>query len=316
MEKETARKPSPQTFWLSDDSAVSETQLKTADRDVQIDAMRNWFHSNFIDPVHETPYDSGEGGYQFIHGGPYDAEDELFSRFGDVVPEDVIEELVEELENESSEWAPRTSSDYDLTDYDEYALEALAPLPEHFKTFSAAIDKIVKLSTTHTDAAEQQFFRRLLFAGAITALETYLSDVFISSIKDNPRALRKFVESFPAFQAQRVKKCDIFKELEQLEHLVRSFLVGRVLWHRLEPVAKMFKNTFDIDFTQAPIFNQLERDIETRHDIVHRSGKDKNGSEHNLSGDDIYNLTARCVSLVQEIERQRGNFAPIVWPER
>jgi len=30
----------------------------------------------------DTPYNGAEGGYLYIHGGPYTAEDELYRRFG------------------------------------------------------------------------------------------------------------------------------------------------------------------------------------------------------------------------------------------
>jgi hypothetical protein len=39
-------------------------------------------------------------------GGPYDAFDELGNEFGDLVPEDRIQELAKELERESIDWAP------------------------------------------------------------------------------------------------------------------------------------------------------------------------------------------------------------------
>jgi HEPN superfamily RiboL-PSP-like protein len=299
--------PRREVFWLSDDTTISEAELKAADRETQIDAMRNWFYQNFEDPVNETPFDSGEGGYQYIHGGPYDAQEELTSQFEDSVPPDVIEELTEELENQCSEWAPRSSSDYDLTDYDEYTLDSLAPVSEHIKTFNASIDNILKLIGTTDD----QFLRRLLFASAITSLETYLSDVFVSSIRGNPTALRRFVESFPDFAKEKLTKRDIFREFEQLEHRVTAMLV-KMVWHRLERVATMFGDTFGINFTESPVLAELMRDVEIRHDIVHRSGKNKDGLEHKLADDDVRNLTGRCIALVQEIERQRGGLQSLV----
>ena len=275
--------------------------------------MRTWFYSHFQDPVEETPYDSRDGGYQYIHGGPYEAEEELGSHFAGLIPDDVIEELSDELDGESSEWAGRSDpSDYDLSDYDKYALQTIGPASGHIYTFNASVDSILKLIGVRVDAAEQQFFLRLLFASVITALETYLADLFISSIKGNSRALRKFVESFHGFQTGRLKTRDIFKEFEQLEHRVTSMLVGKMIWHRLDPVAKIFRDTFGVDFTQAPVLSELLRDIEIRHDIIHRSGKKKDGTERALTDEDIHKLIGRCVALVQSIETQRGNFTAIV----
>ena len=60
--------------------------------------LKAWFHRNFEDPAESTPHDSSEGGYQFVWGGPYDADEELRSEFEPLgVPEEVIDEVVEEV---------------------------------------------------------------------------------------------------------------------------------------------------------------------------------------------------------------------------
>ena len=73
--------------------------------------MEQWFRENFEDPVERTPYVSADGGYIWIWGGPYDAREELYKRFGDSVPEIVIEELASKLESECGEWGPTESAD-------------------------------------------------------------------------------------------------------------------------------------------------------------------------------------------------------------
>ena len=47
--------------------------LEGLDREARIEAMVEWFGDNFEDPAQETPYESAEGGYIYIWGGPYDA---------------------------------------------------------------------------------------------------------------------------------------------------------------------------------------------------------------------------------------------------
>ena len=81
-----------------------ESELRDADRDTQLETMRAWFEERYEDPVHSLPYEGREGGYQWIDGGPFDAEEELGGTFGGVVPDDVIEELARELDAESPQW--------------------------------------------------------------------------------------------------------------------------------------------------------------------------------------------------------------------
>lgn len=67
----------------------------------------DWFHYFFEDPANETPYNSREGGYLFIKGGPYNAEEELRDNFEDVVPEDALMAAVEEIQSDGLfDWAP------------------------------------------------------------------------------------------------------------------------------------------------------------------------------------------------------------------
>ena len=77
-------------------------------------ALVEWFFERFENPAHRLPYESAEGGYQWIYGGPYDAREELSENFPDE-GEDVIEAAVAEIESDGlTEWAPVSSpEDYD-----------------------------------------------------------------------------------------------------------------------------------------------------------------------------------------------------------
>lgn len=95
--------------YYSDDDQIGKTAagLKRLNHKRQKEYLVYWFHRNFEDPVHETPYESAEGGYQYIFGGPYDARDELWNEFDGTVSETVINAAVEEVESDGIiDWAP------------------------------------------------------------------------------------------------------------------------------------------------------------------------------------------------------------------
>lgn len=79
-------------------------QLVGLSRSERIDAMISWFHANFEDPVENTPYETAEGGYQYIWGGPYDASEEITDAFPDA-DENEIAEAVAEVESNGIDWA-------------------------------------------------------------------------------------------------------------------------------------------------------------------------------------------------------------------
>lgn len=90
------------------------------DRVARIDRLVTWFHEHYEDPAERLPYESREGGYQWIWGGPYDAHEELSAEFPDE-GEAIIEAAVAEIEADGLfEWAPVSDpSDYDDGRYPE-----------------------------------------------------------------------------------------------------------------------------------------------------------------------------------------------------
>lgn len=74
----------------------------------QVQALREWFYWNFEDPAEITPYETREGGYQYIWGGPFDAHDALASRFEGIVEERRVSDLATDLSRDNWQWAPNS----------------------------------------------------------------------------------------------------------------------------------------------------------------------------------------------------------------
>jgi hypothetical protein len=77
-----------------------------------------WFLARYEDPVDVCPYESAEGGYQYIWGGPHTAWDVLYDAWGDVFTEDFLERVAKRLEDEQdcSEWSAMSDPDEGGTD--------------------------------------------------------------------------------------------------------------------------------------------------------------------------------------------------------
>jgi hypothetical protein len=101
---------------------ATSIDLMSLSREKQLEEMEAWFRSMYEDPAERTPYESREGGYIWIWGGPYDAATELIGQYGGIVPDDVINELVDKLSGECIEWAPTEQPG----DYDEGLFEAIS----------------------------------------------------------------------------------------------------------------------------------------------------------------------------------------------
>ncbi|CAN7355254.1 hypothetical protein LJR231_002058 [Phyllobacterium sp. LjRoot231] len=73
----------------------------------KIEVMVQWFHENYEDPAVQTPHESAEGGYQWIWGGPYDADEVIQEEFSEVADYETMQRAVAEVTREGLfDWAP------------------------------------------------------------------------------------------------------------------------------------------------------------------------------------------------------------------
>lgn len=294
---------------------ITATQLRRADKKTQEEVMRDWFYENFQDPVDCCPYDSGEGGYQFLHGGPYEPLEVLSDEFDGVVRKEVLEKLADELADQSWEWDGRDrEGDYDIdTQWDptNYFFQSLYLSAGPFAEFQRSIGDIQGiLKDPIVEGATGQCVLRLLYANVITALEAYLADFFSTAITEHKELLRTFVEKNPDFTSRKMPYSDIFKEWEGLESKVKAYLV-EIVWHHLHRVMPMFKDTLGIQLSNA---DDLFKAVVVRHDLVHRNGKKKGGGEHSLRRDDVEKLITTAENFVRGIEAEWEMVKPVAKP--
>jgi hypothetical protein len=148
---------------------------------------------------------------------------------------------------------------------------------------------------------------RLLYANVITALEAFLSDFFQTAVGKHPELRRKFVETNPKFNKQRFSLSKVFEEHDRIAATVGDFLV-KVLWHNLAVVKKMFADTLGIKFPNE--MDGLIKAVLTRHDLVHRNGRKKEGGEHSITLDQVDELLKEAETLVSDIEKQWQQLDP------
>jgi len=93
----------------------------------QIQRMTEWFFHRYEDPQNQHPYAPKESEYNYScpWGGPYDANEELFDRFGHVADEAVILKAVDVVQDRDGifEWGPSNNHPDMRNAGDEYLQE-------------------------------------------------------------------------------------------------------------------------------------------------------------------------------------------------
>ena len=268
--------------------------LRALPPEEQRDQMEVWFRANFEDPAERTPYESAEGGYIWIWGGPYDAEEELRTQFEGIVPEEIIEDLASDLSGENPGWAPVSRPE----DYDHGLYEAVSANELARQTLDGALATIKALLQVTVPGDHGESYRRLLYANAITALETYLSDTFINRVFADKGLLQAYIDSEPKFKERKVSYRDILREAAKVEEAAKQELLD-VVWHNIGKTKAMYDDVLGVKLGDV---GKIASAVQRRHDIVHRNGRTKEGSVLTVSTDDIQGLIKEVERLASRIE--------------
>jgi hypothetical protein len=278
-----------------DEDGVTRDILAKAPPEIQKAVMRTWFFERYEDPVHSTPYDSEEGGFVYIHGGPYHALEELDAEFCGTVPRNVVQELAAELDDEAWEWSGIPK--HDASD-DDYFIGAIRANADPQRTAIEGLAKIRSLLAILMTPELELHMYRLLHVSAITCLEVYLCDTFLNRVLSDGEIKRRLVETSHAFKQEKITVATIYSCFEDLDKKLREYLIS-TLWHNLPQARCFYKDVLQVEF---PDVATLEKAIMNRHNIVHRNGKTKDGEEVVLNKKDVEDLIRELEAFIGTIE--------------
>lgn len=291
--------PDPEEYWAPDPPFdPDDDELREAKRDRQIELMREWFLARYCDPAHETPYESAEGGYIWIWGGPYYAEDELQERFGGIVDDEVIGALAEDLTLDGNfEWAPiRRDDDRDYDD--RFGLEFDPAQPnDPLDKLKDRLAQTASVLSLQGEAQAMEQLPKMVFGAAISTLEAYLWETVAFWAKGNRDVLKNIVKGMPALRDQEMKLGDVFDAHDSIEARVLAYLQNLV-WHRFDTVAMLLRHGLGV---HPPSFKTFVKALEKRHDIVHRSGHDKDGQPVVVTAEDARELAAAVEDFASKL---------------
>jgi hypothetical protein len=290
----------PSNYYLPEtDSPIPAQQLSELSNSDQVEVMRDWFFRHFEDPAESTPHVSSEGGYQYLWGGPYDAENELEAEFSGVVSESAHKQLCDELLELGYEWARKPNEE----SYGNYYYGVMAANTEFHGTLTDSLDGIRSLLESSSLNEHADLLCKMLHVHVITALETFLSDAFVNTVVGNEQLTRTFVKTNADFKKQKFTLDEIFDRIDTIEEEVKSYLLSLV-WHNLARVSVLYENTLDAGF--ASDYPELHQAVATRHDIVHRSGKTKDGREVNVTRSSLLSLMEAVRRLADYVDSVFG----------
>lgn len=297
-------------IFILNDRKVPLKSLQYNSKANQLEVMRNWFYQNYEDPVNACPYESREGGYAYIYGGPYDADEELQGKFGGFVKDDYITALVDELQEECYEWSGNsTNSDW----YDDDLYNAFTTSDNPFVKFVENIEGIRSLADGDFNNDRKDHLLSILYTNVITALETLFVELFINAIDKDDSYIAEFIEKGKTeFKVSKeiialpFKGEPVEKIRDELIKAVKEHLIS-ASWHNADRVIKRFKATFDIHVQSDWPIDAIELATLKRNHLVHRGGKDKDGNAVVVTDQDLNELLDNAMAIGEKIHLSLEN---------
>jgi Probable Zinc-ribbon domain len=189
----------------------------------------------------------------------------------------------------------------DISTTDEL-FDSILSSTETFQNYKTGIDSITKLLKIKVwDRKLNRAFRKMIYANIITLMETYLSDTFIKKVFNDPELLRKFIESNPKYQKEKIEISNIFKWTDNVKENIRDELID-ITYHNIWKVQKMYKDVLDIIFPEKLV--DVQEVIMLRHHIVHRNGKTKEGKSIRITKVEINYAIELINKFILSIEEQ------------
>lgn len=272
--------------------------LKDAPQQDQLIAMRAWFKARYCDPAFNTPYNGREGGYLFINGGPFDPADVLQGRFSGISEAANIQEVVDEMYAEvGHEWAPFDNSLDDFT-YDERFDLEFSARDEPLIHLRQRLEQAQSLLALEGSETTKLLVQKLVFGAAIGALEAFLWETVDYWVEHDEQTLRDIVTRIPGLREQPMKLGDIFERHAGLKLQVKGYLQNLV-WHRWDKVGPLFRLGLNVTL---PSFKPFDEALLKRHDIVHRSGHDKDGNAVSVTAFEVQELCEKIAAFGTAID--------------
>jgi hypothetical protein len=261
-----------------DTSAWDETQLAPLSPppedfdglnvDEAVERITDWFFDNFEDPVQSTPYDGKEGGYQYIWGGPYEANDVIRNVFANVASKEVINAAIEAIEHDGLEWVPNERRIQPPVDdwVDRYVPDD--PHGIFMDTYHHTGDILAE----HGGEDGGHLINRMVFAQQVSALEAYLSDTLLKVTLKKMEAMERLVTGDKNLKAEKFTLADFATNPDIVMEKLTTYLRS-LIYHDLPRVDFLYRTALDVRVLGKEADNgKLLKAITYRHDCVVSSG--------------------------------------------
>ncbi|MEL0638758.1 HEPN/Toprim-associated domain-containing protein [Marinomonas sp. TI.3.20] len=165
----------------------------------------------------------------------------------------------------------------------------------------AEIREIISLSES---GGANPVLQRLAYSGLITILEAYLSDVAKRQVLNKEAIRRRFVERYEPFgNGQKTLRInELFSKMEQLDKLITDYIDSQS-FHSVKTINTFYSSVLLVNLS-SHLLKRLSDAVDTRHDIIHRAGKTKDGEPIEITLKATLDLSELVFEVMASVDEQ------------
>ena len=168
-----------------------------------------------------------------------------------------------------------------------------------FKNSIQVIKNLMKIELEDPDLQQRLLY--LFHINIITTMEAFFTDILIKSVHNDKIIQKRLLRESKEFNEKKYKLKESIEIFENLDNFIEETLL-KTSFHEIWKVKDLYKKVLNVDFPED--LDDIIKAVNIRHIIVHRNGKNAEGSNIIIKSNDIYNLIAQVEFLVDFIKGQ------------
>jgi hypothetical protein len=192
---------------------------------------------------------------------------------------------------------------YDLSLFREYELNVSSEYAKNAIETIKEIEESLR-SISGSKIENKKILYNLLFGSVITSLESYLGDAFKFNVINKSKNFNSFLDNY---EFKKEKRFDL-KTLNKKSGSINEFIkeeaqktMDNVIFHKLELVKELYSKILNVEL-DSEIMN-FKEEVQKRHDIFHRNGKNIVGLDNNIGEGEIFVLIDKVKKFISNTER-------------
>ncbi len=171
------------------------------------------------------------------------------------------------------------------------------------------LNKIQKCETSLSEIndEEKEVIRKLLYGSVITCLESYLGDAFKFNVINNKSYFYSFLKNYDFPRGEtKYNLSDLGLKGNEIGEFIENKvkeIMNNIIFHNIKLTKELYKSILNIELPEELI--GFQEDIQKRHDIFHRNGK-------NIAGGDVIIKETEIEHLIDKVRKFVGNCEHIL----